>query len=150
MSDAVKQWPPLIVAENKPRWVKWRDFGLTLLMWILFAIMLETEFELFVQRQLVRLGLGDFDTSARWGEFFERLLPFILVALLLISLLVLASVFTLRRRRRGLQLPAPQPLAVADEARRTGMKAADLSAMRELKNVVVYIDEDGTHRVKPR
>ena len=66
-------WPPLIVASEKPRWVWWRDFALTLLMWLVFAIMLETEFELFFGRYLERLGLGDFDTNANWARFFERM-----------------------------------------------------------------------------
>jgi tetratricopeptide (TPR) repeat protein len=54
ISDAAKPWPPLIVADHTPRWVRWRDFALTLMMWILFAIMLETEFELFVGPHLER------------------------------------------------------------------------------------------------
>jgi hypothetical protein len=150
MSGPAKPWPPLIVAEHKPRWVIWRDFLLTLLMWILFAIMLETEFELFVQRQLVRLGLGDFDTDPRWGEFFERLMPFVQIAMILIGLLALASLITLYRRRRSLLLPPPPPLSIADEARRVGTDESELKAARDLRNAVVYIDKDGTHRVKPR
>src|SRR5262249_46377186 len=63
MSDAAKPWPPLIVAKHTPRWVRWRDFALTLMMWILFAIMLETEFELFAGGHLERWGFGDFDTD---------------------------------------------------------------------------------------
>jgi hypothetical protein len=137
------------MAAEKPRWMKWRDFGLTLMMWIVFAIMLETEFELFAQRQLVRLGLADFDTDARWGEFFERLRPFLGIALILIGILAVASLATLVRRRRGLLIPPPPPLAMEAQARRAGMDEATLAAARELENVVVYIDQDRTHRVKP-
>jgi hypothetical protein len=149
MSTPAKPWPPLIVAEHTPRWVKWRDFGLTLMMWILFAIMLETEFELFAGPHLERLGLGEFDTEANWEIFFGRLVPFIEIGMMLIGLLALASLITLWRRNRGLRLPPPPLLAVADEARRVGMDEAELAAARELR-VVVYIDEDGTHLVKPR
>jgi hypothetical protein len=149
MSDA-KPWPPLIVAHSKPRWVVWRDVLLTMVMWILFAIMLETEFELFISHQLVRLGLGDFRTDPNWAEFFERLMPFVAVAVLLICLLLLASVFTLRRRRRGLLLPPPAALPIADQARRAGMDEAELAVARELRVAVVYINENGKHFVKPR
>ena len=149
MSDA-KPWPPLIVAHSKPRWVVWRDALFTLMMWVLFAILLETEFELFISRQLVRLGLGDFRTDPNWAEHFERLAPFIAVAVILICLLMLASIFTRRRRRRGLLMPPPSLLSIADEARRVGMDEAELAAARELRVAVVYIDEDGTHRIVPR
>jgi hypothetical protein len=150
MSDAAKPWPPLIVADHTPRWVKWRDFALTLMMWILFAIMLETEFELFVGPHLEHWGLGDFDTEANWGAFFGRLMPFIQIAMMLIGVLALASLITLYRRRRSLLLPPPPPLAIGDEARRAGLDEVALAAARELRIAVVHIDEDGTHRVTPR
>ena len=118
-------WPPLIVAGTKPTWVKVRDVALTLFMWVLFAIMLETEFELFFGRYLERMGLGDFDTAGRWAEFFEALQPFVQVALVLVSLLLLAGLLTLRRVARGRVLPQPAPLAASDEARRVGMDEAD-------------------------
>ena len=81
-------WPPLIVASDKPRWVTWRDFGLTLIMWVMFAIMLETEFELFFGRYLENLGLGDFQTEANWDVFFQRLRPY--VGLVIVLLVVAA------------------------------------------------------------
>ena len=150
MSDASKPWPPLIVADHTPRWVKWRDFILTLAMWILFAVMVENEFELFVGRLLEHWGFGDFDSEANWAEFFERLKPFIQITMVLIGVLALSSLVTLLRRRRGLSLPSPLPLAIADEARRAGMNEAVIAAARELQIAVVHIDEDGTHRVTPR
>jgi hypothetical protein len=72
-----ENWPPLIIASEKPRWVMWRDFALTLLMWLIFAIILETEFELFFGRYLERLGWGNFDTNANWAQFFQRLEPYL-------------------------------------------------------------------------
>ncbi len=143
-------WPPLIVAGTKPTWVKVRDVALTLFMWVLFAIMLETEFELFFGRYLERMGLGTFDTAGRWAEFFEALQPFVQVALVLVSLLLLAGLLTLRRVARGRVLPQPAPLSASDEARRVGMDEADLIAARELRVVVVHIDADGRYRVEPR
>jgi hypothetical protein len=100
-----KVWPPLIVASTKPTWVKVRDIALTLLMWVLFAIMLETEFEMFFGRNLARLGLSDFDSEWNWPEFFQALRPFVQVALVLVSVLVVASLLTLRRVARGRSRP---------------------------------------------
>ena len=142
-------WPPLIVASTKPTFVKVRDTALTLLMWLLFAILLETEFEMFFGHYLQRLGLGDFDSEGRWPEFFQALRPFIQVALVLVSLLLVAGLLTLRRVARGRKLPQPAPLTAGDEARRVGMDEAELIAARELRVVVVHIDGDGKYLVEP-
>ena len=91
MTSSDRHWPPLIIADHAPRFVRWRDFLLTLLMWIAFAIILETEFELFFGDYLERLGFGDFDTKANWSIFFERLTPFLATTTLLVSLLIVAS-----------------------------------------------------------
>jgi hypothetical protein len=143
-------WPPLIVAGTKPTLIKVRDIALTLLMWLLFAIMLETEFELFFGHYLQGIGLGDFDPNGRWPEFFQALRPFVQVALVLVSLLLVAGLLTLRRVARGRKLPQPAPLTPGDEAARVGMDETELIAARELRVVVVHIDEDGKHRVEPR
>ncbi|MGZ5904367.1 MAG: PgaD family protein [Reyranella sp.] len=142
-------WPPLIVAGKKTTFIKVRDVALTLFMWLLFAIMLETEFELFFGHYLQRLGFGEFDTKGRWLEFFEALRPFVQVALLLVSLLLVAGLLTLRRVARGRMMPQPTPLAAGDEARHVGMDEAELLAARELRAVVVHIDADGRYRVEP-
>jgi poly-beta-1,6-N-acetyl-D-glucosamine biosynthesis protein PgaD len=142
-----KDWPPLIVASTKPRWVTVRDIVLTVLMWVLFAIMLETEFELFFGHYLQRLGFGEFDTDARWVEFFEALRPYLRIVIVLVALLIVAAFFTLRRVARAHLLPAPEPLAIGEEARRVGMEEAELLAARELRIVVVHIDANGRHRV---
>jgi poly-beta-1,6-N-acetyl-D-glucosamine biosynthesis protein PgaD len=142
-------WPPLIVASTKPTFVKVRDTALTLLMWLLFAILLETEFEMFFGHYLQRLGLGDFDSEGRWLEFFQALRPFVQVALVLVSLLLVAGLLTLRRVARGRKLPQPAPLTAGDEARRVGLDEAELIAARELRVVVVHIDGDGKYRVEP-
>jgi hypothetical protein len=120
------------------------------MMWILFAVMLEREFELFVGPHLERWGLGDFDTEANWAVFFERLMPFIQVTMMLVGALALAGLITLYRRRRGLLLPPPPFLAIAYEARRAGMDETALAAARELRIAIVHIDDDGTHRIGPQ
>jgi hypothetical protein len=149
MTSSSRPWPPLIVAEHVPRLVKWRDVLLTLLMWGLFAVLLATEFELFFGDYLEHLGFsGPFNTNAKWPEFFERLLPFMLTAAGLAVWLVMFSLRTLRDRHRALALPQPAPLAAADEARRAGLDLAELIAARERRIVIVHIAADGRHRIE--
>ena len=143
-------WPPLIVAGERPNWMWWRDFALTLAMWLLFAVMLETEFELFFGRYLERLGWGDLDTNANWPRFFDRLRPYLYVVIVLLAFLAVAAVATIARYFHSLRLPLPLPLPAARQERRAGMNEADLLGVRELVNVVVHIAADGTHRVEPR
>jgi hypothetical protein len=149
MSNTAKRWPPLIVAVHTPRWVLVRDLALTFAMWLLFAIMLSTEFELFINRQRVRLGLGDFRTDPNWAEFFDRLMPFVEIAMMLVGVLALVSLITLYRRHRSLLLPPPPPLPLAEQATRAGMDPTALAAARNLRVAVVHIQSDGRHRVKP-
>jgi hypothetical protein len=145
-----RTWPPLIVAAEKPRWVWWRDFALTIAMWVLFAIMLQTEFELFFGRYLERLGLGDFDTNAHWERFFERLTPYIWLIVMLLAFLGIATVLTIHRARLMLRLGQPPALPPADQAARGGMTVPALLAARKLQNAVVHVEADGRHRVEPR
>ena len=145
-----KGWPPLIVASEKPRWVVWRDFALTLGMWLMFAIMLETEFELFFGRYLEHLGLGDFDTTAHWERFFQRLAPYLWLIVMLLALLAASTVATVHRLRRFLKQAPPPSLQPAEEARRGRLEVAALLAARELASVVVHVAPDGTHRIEPR
>jgi hypothetical protein len=146
-SDA---WPPLIVADSTPTWVKVRDVVLTLAMWLLFAIMLETEFELFFGHHLEWLGLGEFNAEANWPAFFDALRPFLLIALVLVALLFVAALLTLRRVARSRRLPLPASLTIGQQASRAGMEEAALIAARELRVVVVHIEPDGKHRIEPR
>ena len=146
MTSADRPWPPLIVANRVPRLIRWRDFLLTLLAWIGCAFLLEKEFHLFFGAHLARLGFGDFNTEANWPTFFERLTPFFATALFLISLLVIASLRTRVLRRRGLSVPMPAPLEVAEQCRRAGTDENTLVSAREAKIVIVHIDADGKHR----
>ena len=141
-------WPPLIVAATTPTWITWRDISLTILMWVLFAIMLETEFELFFGKYLERLGLGDFQTEAHWSEFFERLKPFLRTTVILVSGLVVAGLLTLRRRKLTLLLPQPPALELAADARRAGIDEAARLAARDFPIAVVHFEPNGVHRIE--
>ena len=89
-------------------------------------------------------------TFAYLAEFLTRVSPYAQAALMLIVLLAVAARFTERRRRRGLLLPEPAPLALADQARRAGMDEAALAAARDMRIAVVHVDGGGRHRIVPR
>jgi poly-beta-1,6-N-acetyl-D-glucosamine biosynthesis protein PgaD len=146
MTGSSSPWPPLIVAKHVPRLVKWRDALLTLLMWGVFAVLLDIEFELFLGPH-PQPGLSRFDTNAKWSVYFDRLMPFLLTAAILAGLLIIFSVRTLRRRSRALLLPQPAPLETADQAHRAGLDEAELIVAREQRIVIVHIDTNGIHRI---
>ena len=147
---AHENWPPLIIASEKPRWVIWRDFVLTLAMWLVLAIMLATEFELFFGRYLERLGLGTFNTDAQWGRFFRLLEPYIWLTVAMFALLAATTMATLHRMQRFLKTVPPPALAPAEEAAHGRIGLADLLAARDLRNVVVHVEADGSRRVELR
>ncbi len=143
MTVPVNSWPPLVVARNAPRAIRWRDFLLTLAMWMLFAVMLETEFKLFLGSYLKAFGLGEFDAKGNWPLFLEQLMPFVITAGVLVYLLVATGVLTLRRRRRALLLPPPAPLDLATEGRQAHLDETSLLAARAARVVIVHIGSQG-------
>jgi hypothetical protein len=117
-------------------------------MWGFFAVLLDTELELFLGDYLEQLGFGPFDTNANWAVFFDRLMPYLLTAAMLAGLLVIFGLRTLRRRSRTLHLPQPAPLETADQAHRAGLDEAELIVARDQRIVVVHFDTDGRHRIE--
>jgi hypothetical protein len=144
MTVPVNSWPPLVIARNTPRTIRWRDFLLTLVMWMLFAFMLDTEFKLFFGSYLQAFGLDEFDAKGNWPLFFEQLIPFLITAGVLVYLLVATGVLTLRRRRRALLLPPPAPLDLATEGRQAHLDETSLLAARAARIVVVHIGSQGS------
>jgi poly-beta-1,6-N-acetyl-D-glucosamine biosynthesis protein PgaD len=142
MTDAVRPWPPLIVADNIPRAVRWRDTLLTLLAWVAFAVFLDVEFKLSLA-SLRALETGRAHLMPDVLPDLQRLTPFFMAGAALAAVLFVRSARTLYRRSRALSLPQPAPLAVADEARAAGLPEADLLAAREQRIVVVHDDEGG-------
>jgi hypothetical protein len=128
--------------------VRWRDFLLTLAMWTLFAIMLETEFKLFLGSYLKAFGLGEFDGKGNWPLFLEQLMPFLVTAGVLVYLLVATGVLTLRRRRHALLLPPPAPLDLVIECQQAHLDETSLLAGRAARIVVVNIGSQGNVELK--
>lgn len=126
MRQDSKQWPPLIVAADRPRWIRTRDFLLTAAMWLLLAALLNAEFELFLGVYLERLGfdalfhrlgLADFDTKLDWLAFVRHLLPYLVVVFVLVASLTTFAAHTLLRRHRALRDAKPRPLSLIRQAR---------------------------------
>jgi poly-beta-1,6-N-acetyl-D-glucosamine biosynthesis protein PgaD len=149
MNGPSRPWPPLIVAGQVPRLIKWRDFLLTWLVWVLFAHLLDAEFELF-RHYLERFGINHVHKDVNWLFYLEQLTPFLLMAAVLAALIVIFSLRTLRRRRRALLVPQPAPLETSAQAGRAGLDEAALLAARDRRIVVVHIDADGRHRIEAK
>ena len=132
-----RPWPPLIVAQSVPLLVRWRDIILTVLAWGLIGFLLVKEVTGELQA-LDALAAGATGSELGRLDFLERLVPFLLLALVLPVVLIGFSVQTMRRRSRALLLPQPTPLAASDEARRTGLDEEALLAGREDRIVIVH------------
>lgn len=148
MNSSNRPWPPLIVAQHVSRLVKWRDILLTAMMWGVFAVLLDGEFDLLLGDYRALLGLSHSENNTDWAVYFERLIPFLLAVAVLAALLVMFGLRTLRRRSRALRLPKPAPLETIDQAHRAGLDEAELIAARNQRIVIVHIDANGRHRIE--
>jgi poly-beta-1,6-N-acetyl-D-glucosamine biosynthesis protein PgaD len=142
------QWPPLITAAAQPRWMVWRDRGLTVAMWALFALVCHNF--LFFAADEVRVAVGQ-PPRREWDPLgqVDRLRPFLVVALTMVTFLLAAGVMSVRRMRRNLARPKPPPLAVAEEAAHQEATAEALAAWRDLRVAVVHLDAEGRMHAEP-
>lgn len=148
MSGTNRPWPPLIVAAHVPRSVRWRDAVLTFLAWATFVLLLDIQFEWFVGEDIARLLSLSADPESNWPPFLAALMPFVLIAATLCTILAIFGLRTVVLRRQALRLPQPAPLEASDEARRAGLDEATLVAARGERIVIVHIDADGRHRIE--
>lgn len=135
---------PLILTaqtERLPAWVRLRDAGLTLLLWLGCGAMW---YQLFPEMALWLEARGD--------EAIDYHLPPI------VELLGLAGGFTAgllaayflwsfgvwRRAERDLMHPVPMPLEAATEAQAYGVEATAVDAMRREASLTVLTRLDGT------
>jgi hypothetical protein len=125
-----RAWPPLVWAPHQPAWVRARDFLLTGAMWLLLAMMLNNEFELFLgvylerlgsDAWLHRLGLLGFDPKLDWFAFGRHLLPYLFVVFVLVASLTTFAAHTLLRRQSALREAKPQSLSFDRQARHAAL-----------------------------
>ena len=136
-------WPPLVLPDRVPRWVRVRDLALTIAAWALLAY--------FVRGALLLiwdwLGYPFFELTTQrapdWTAMWTALAPFFAVAAVLAAWLVF---WALQRRKTLMQqrtMAQPPPLDPDVHARHFGLRAADLPALREPRNVTVRFDASG-------
>jgi hypothetical protein len=133
MTQGNRQWPPLVYASHKSGWIRWRDRALTAGMWLIFAAMLNREFELFfgpyleplgLDPLLLRLGLGDLGMKVNLAEFLANLAPYMAVIVVLVLGLSTFSIHTLVRRYRAIRARNPAPLSLISQARDAALAPA--------------------------
>ena len=100
-------WPPLITAAHQPTLMRWRDWFLTLVMWLMMFVMLETEFELLIDHTGEFLGRPDPAADPHWEKFHQRLAPYAVVIGILVTFLTVSAVLTRLRMRRARRRPLP-------------------------------------------
>jgi hypothetical protein len=141
-------WPPLITTAVRPAWVVWRDRGLTVLMWFMFALLLQSEFQFLVDR-VSAFTMAEKAPDPHWRYFWEHLWPFMRISALLVIGLFVAGLVGLARARRASSMPPPLPLSSAVEADAKGLDEETLRRARTLKRCIVAIGDDGRYRIEP-
>jgi len=142
------EWPPLITAARQPRWMVWRDRGLTLLMWVLFVLVCHNFLRLALDEFRALTGRPRRGPELDFEDLWDPLRPFMVVAGVLVMWLLVAGVVSVRRVQRNLARPKPAPLGLAEEAADQGAAPADLAAWRGLRVAVVHLDEEGRMRAE--
>ena len=140
-------WPPLITVAVRPAWVVWRDRGLTVLMWFMFALLLQSEFQFLVDR-VSAFTMAEKTPDPHWRYFWEHLWPFMRISALLVIGLFVAGLVGLARARRASSMPPPLPLSLAVEADAKGLDEETLQRARTLKRCIVAIGDDGRYRIE--
>jgi hypothetical protein len=146
---ALPEWPPLITAARRSRWIRVRDALLTLLMWGLLGLILYTEGELVWSGIEVLRGKPDAVVDAELELFVRRMRPLLLLMAALVLALALATLVSRDRRRRALKAAPPPPLGDAVLAERAGIGEAALAEARNLQIAVVHRAGDAALRVEP-
>jgi hypothetical protein len=132
-------WPPLIDDAVRPPWMLWRDRFLTVLVWLLFAILFIQQWLVFQERLRTYLTTAD-------AEWDFTLKPFFTVIGVMLSWLGLSAIGTYRRAMRARNRPEPPPLALAREAAHFGVTPTELSAARQGQIIAVAIEAGGRFR----
>lgn len=134
---------PIIRADRLPRIILVRDIGLTLVMWFIMFLILETELKVGASfiRQL--RGLPGAVVDLRLGQFWQHLKPSVMIVVALVALLALASLLTARRQSTARQQPLPPPVAIELLERFAGISLTEMQAATSLKVSVVRLDDVG-------
>jgi poly-beta-1,6-N-acetyl-D-glucosamine biosynthesis protein PgaD len=141
---SVSAWPPVILPDRVPWWVRMRDLVLTIAAWGLFAwwtqgaLLLLWDYLSFPMFELTSHAPPD------WETMRATIAPFLAIAALLAAWLYIRG-----RTRRGIlakQYDADQPAALEPDvhAARWGLTPADVTRLREQRVGTVQFGTDGS------
>jgi len=142
----IRLWPPLIYNAARPAWRIWRDRLMTICLWLLLLGLLVQQSIILSHHLNEFIFPSDPDARIVW-EF--RLLPFLVVALILVLRLLVWGVISKRHFNRVTREAPPPPLPPLIEARQHGVTPADLDAWRARKVATVATDEAGICHLLP-
>lgn len=144
MSDMKRNgWPPIIANANRPAWVIWRGYAITVFMWCLFFFILGKEIELARQSLLMLAGLPVEPFDSDFKRFLVEMRPTRRITVLLVAVLAVATLASRLRRIAALRRPQPAPAHDRELARDLGLDEAQLNDLRQQKIVVLDVDEKG-------
>lgn len=142
-------WPPIIRNAALPRTIQWRDRICTTAMWLLLFWLCRSALHALWDTSWALFENGHL-RFAGWSEKLADLQPYFKIVGLFAMWAVVWAMVTLWRRQRYLHLPQPRALSLEEEARKISGVPADLSAWRELKLCVVYLDLQSKASVLPK
>jgi poly-beta-1,6-N-acetyl-D-glucosamine biosynthesis protein PgaD len=134
---------PLIITaatEHLPWWVRARDAGLTLLLWIGCGWMW---LQLFPEVRNWYVARSRDDLEYQVPAIVELLQRGLLYTGVLLATYALWSYQTWREANRDTTLPAPPELPPDEEARRHGLPADQLPGLRAAASVTIHLGRDG-------
>lgn len=138
-------WPPLIEAQNVPRFVRVRDFVLTSLMWLLLLYALRNLFLYLYDFLSPPVFTFTLTSGPDWAAIWRHLESFVYLALFLVAWLLFWSVVRRRDLRRGRDHRQPEPVSLAELAEPRHLDPERLARFQNEKVVVIQYDAD--HRI---
>ena len=136
-------WPPLVLPDRVPRWVRVRDLALTIAAWTLLAYWVRGALLLIWDWLSYPFFALSTEKAPDWARIWSTLAPFVAVAALLAAWLVY---WALQRRTTLMgqrSMAQPAPLDLGTHARHFGLGEAHVAVMREPRIVTVSFDAGG-------
>jgi poly-beta-1,6-N-acetyl-D-glucosamine biosynthesis protein PgaD len=137
-------WPPLIRSDRLPRWIVARDMLATVAAWVLLLFLLRDFLWMLVYWLAAGVGI---ELAAPWarGKLVRDLVPFLLLAGVLVLWLAMLAVFRWQRlTSRGRAAMQPAPLDRAMQLRTSGLDEETRRALQDDAIVVIRNAPRGT------
>jgi poly-beta-1,6-N-acetyl-D-glucosamine biosynthesis protein PgaD len=136
-------WPPLILPDRVPRWVRARDLALTIVAWIVLLYWVRGALLLILDW----LSYPFFELSTTrapdWAAMWSTLAPFFAVSAVLAAWLVFWALQRRKTLMRQRTVAQPPPLELDAHARQFGLDARAVLAIRAPRVATVHFDAAG-------